>query len=74
MGISFREWLDILERFRMSGGKLLIPEFPGARELIKYCKEEGHRIVLVTSRPFDIYSSIYRDTLEWLSLIHISSS
>lgn len=66
MNVSFREWLDILERFRMSGGKLTIPEFPGAKLLLEFCKQEKYRIVLVTSRPFDIYSTIYKDTLEWL--------
>lgn len=66
MGISFREWLDILERFRMSGGKLLIPECPGASDFLKYLKDRGVKVVLVTSRPFDIYSNIYKDTVEWL--------
>lgn len=70
MGISYREWLDILERFRHSGGKLTIPEFPGAKNLMDFLEEKKYRAVLVTSRPFDIYSNIYKDTLEWLKEKH----
>ena len=66
MGISFREWLGVLEMFRMSGGKQSIPVVSGAQQALHMWKQTGHEIVLLTSRPIDIYSNIYRDTVEWL--------
>lgn len=66
MGVPYREWLDILEKFNLTGGHLLIPEFPGAKMLLNYCKALEYRVVFVTSRPFDIYSNLYKDTIEWL--------
>lgn len=66
MKVSYKEWLDCLEMFRMSGGKQSIPLMKGAKELIQMCLSKNLEIVLVTSRPMDLYSNIYRDTVEWL--------
>lgn len=66
LGISYREFLEALEMFRMSGGKQAIPLFDGAQDLLDYCHKKGYEIVLLTSRPIDIISNIYRDTIEWL--------
>lgn len=66
MEISYREWLGVLEMFRMSGGKRSIPVFEGALELVNKCILLQYKIILLTSRPIDIYSNIYRDTVEWL--------
>lgn len=66
MGVPYKEWLSALEMFRMSGGKQSLPLFEGAKDLIYWCMEHKYEIVLLTSRPIDIYSNIYRDTIEWL--------
>jgi len=66
MNMSFVAWLEVLEQFRMSGGKIDLPLFEGARELIYTCRNYGMEVVLLTSRPVDIYHTIYRDTLLWL--------
>lgn len=66
MDVPYRQWLDTLEMFRMSGGKQSIPLHEGAVELLNRLKEDGREIILLTSRPIDIYSNIYRDTVEWL--------
>lgn len=66
MEVSYREWLGVLEMFRLSGGKQSLPVFPGAKTLLDWCKKSDFEIVLLTSRPIDIYSNIYRDTVEWL--------
>lgn len=66
MGVTYRQWLDTLEMFRMSGGKQALPVFEGAIELLMALRADGREIVLLTSRPIDIYSNIYRDTVEWL--------
>lgn len=71
MKVPFRKWLDVLEMFRMSGGKQSIPVYEGAHELLHYCRQAGYEIVLLTSRPIDIYSNIYRDTVEWLRNNHL---
>lgn len=66
MEMSYREWLDVLEMFRMSGGKQSIPVYEGAAKLLNLARKMHLEIVLLTSRPIDIYSNIYRDTIEWL--------
>lgn len=66
MNVPYRVWLDILEKFRMSGGKMLIPTFPGAGEFFEFLQQRDLDVILLTSRPIDIYSNIYRDTVEWL--------
>lgn len=71
MNCSFREWLECLEHFRMSRGKVDIPIFLDAYELVSTLKEKGYFIVLLTSRPIDVYSNIYIDTVEWLRRNHI---
>lgn len=66
MGVPYRQWLDVLEMFRMAGGKQAIPVVEGAVELLRSLKTGGVEVVLLTSRPIDLYSNIYRDTMEWL--------
>ncbi len=66
MGVTYRDWLEILEHFRLTGGKQTIPLFPHAKAMLDYFRFRKWRIVLLTSRPIDIYSTIYRDTVEWL--------
>jgi phosphoglycolate phosphatase-like HAD superfamily hydrolase len=60
MGVPYREWLGVLEMFRMSGGKQTLPLFEGVNDLVFWCMENQLKIVLLTSRPIDIYSNIYR--------------
>lgn len=66
MGVPFRTWLELLEMFRMSGGKQAIPLFDGASDMVMEIRKRGMGVVLLTSRPIDLYSNIYRDTIEWL--------
>ena len=57
MEMSYYEWLKVLEMFRMSGGKRSIPLFEGAQKLNQICTYLGE-VILLTSRPIDIYSNI----------------
>ncbi len=66
MGVTYQEWLDVLEKFRMSGGKQFLPVNEGAGLLLNLFKQKELFIVLLTSRPIDIYHTIYRDTIVWL--------
>lgn len=66
MDLTYKDWLKTLEMFRMSGGKQSIPVYEGAKELLDLCHANDLEVVLLTSRPIDIYSNIYRDTVEWL--------
>lgn len=68
LGIPYREWLSVLEMFRCSGGKQTLPLFEGAKDLVFWAMEHKYDIVLLTSRPIDIHSNIYRDTVEWLRI------
>lgn len=38
----------------------------GAKEFLKSLRDKGYYIVLLTSRPFDTYKSLYLDTYTWL--------
>lgn len=66
MNMSYRQWLELLETFRMSRGKVDIPMFDGANTLTHFFRDQGKYVTLLTSRPIDVYSNIYGDTIEWL--------
>lgn len=55
------------EYFRESGEKLNIPIKKGAKELCDYLKNEGYKIVIISARPYEKYSRIFPDTLQWLN-------
>lgn len=38
----------------------------GSCEFLKYLKNKGYYIIVLTSRPFDRYSNLYLDTFTWL--------
>lgn len=57
---------DFKKYFRESGEKLHIPVKEGAKELCDYLKEKGYKIVLISARPYETYSRIFPDTMEWL--------
>ncbi len=66
LGVSEDVWQELKHRFRTSRGKLSLPVYDGAKELLSACRAKGLKIVLLTSRPIDKYPNIYTDTLEWL--------
>lgn len=66
MGVSSEEWQEVKHQFRISGGKLYLPLYPGAQELLDFLSMTGLKVALLTSRPIDLYPNIYTDTLEWL--------
>ncbi len=64
--LSTIEYEDFKHYFRESGEKTNIPVKIGAKELCQFLKESGYKIVIISARPYKIYSRIYSDTLEWL--------
>jgi NTP pyrophosphatase (non-canonical NTP hydrolase) len=61
-------WQEMKHDFRTSRGKVGLPLYPYAREMLTTLKAQGMKIILCTSRPIDAYPNIYLDTLEWLRL------
>jgi 5'(3')-deoxyribonucleotidase len=58
---SFKEW------YRESGEKINIPAKKGAKELCKFLKEKGYKIVIISARPYQKHNRIFSDTLQWLN-------
>lgn len=66
LGVPKSTWEDIKHAFRISGGKRNLPVYPYSNEMLEYLRNLGYKLVILTSRPIDAYSTIYMDTLEWL--------
>ena len=67
LGLSVEIGMYLKDRYRETGQKRFIPVLPGAREFLQRLQAEGYTIVLITARPYEQYSRIYADTLEWLA-------
>lgn len=67
LGIPPEVGLPIKNKYRETGQKRFIPVLPGAKEFLQRLREAGFTIVLITARPYEQYSRIYADTLEWLA-------
>lgn len=61
-----RVYSDIKEKYRTSGHKGKIPVNPIASEFTKLLKKTGYKIIIATSRPFDLYPGLETLTLNWL--------
>lgn len=67
LGISQDLWQKLKHLFRIDGIKRHLPVFPDARLFLERMRMDGHRIVLLTSRPIDRYPNIFTDTIFWLN-------
>ena len=65
--IPILEYEKFKHYFRESGEKINIPVKKYAKELCLYLRKIGYKIIIISSRPYKIYSRIYSDTLEWLN-------
>lgn len=66
LGITSAQWQVLKHEFRVRGGKRRLVVLPGARPFLGWCRERGWTILLVTSRPVDLYPNIFTDTMTWL--------
>ncbi len=71
LGVDEQRWQEIKHDFRVSRGKVGLPCYPDSSRLLTRVKADGHKVVLLTSRPIEEYPNVYTDTLEWLHLHHI---
>lgn len=62
---------DMKDKYRQSGIKSKMPTNDGASTVTNYLKVLGFKIVIITSRPYEKYSRIYPDTLEFLKYNNI---
>lgn len=53
-------------RYRSEGKSRNEEVIEGAKEFLMSLKSHGYYVVLLTSRPFDTYKSLYLDTYVWL--------
>ena len=56
----------IKENYRMSDYKYQVPIKPDAKYLISRLKERGDKIIIATTRPFENYSFMRKNTKKWL--------
>jgi NTP pyrophosphatase (non-canonical NTP hydrolase) len=55
------------ERFYVNGGFREMEPVEGASQSMRYLKDLGYTLIVVTARPQWQYKRLYSDTLEWLS-------
>lgn len=61
--VLIKEYKD---RYRKQGKSRLEVPYEGTQEFLNSLKNQGYYIVLLTSRPFSQYKSLYLDTYIWL--------
>jgi len=67
VGFPHLEWQKVKHDFRTRGGKQTLPVFPDAKPFLEWCRAQGWTIILITSRPVDLYPNIFTDTITWLT-------
>lgn len=56
------------ELYRLSGIKAVMPPIDGAKELMSLWQEQGKSVVVVSSRPVDLYPEVYTYTRSFFDL------
>ena len=64
--ISVEMMKEYKHRYRINGLSRKEKVISGAREFLSKLSDRGYYVVLLTSRPFDRYHSLYLDTYMWL--------
>lgn len=61
----------IKDKYRTSGYKSKLPINPLAPDFTKLLKHKGYNIIIITSRPFDLYPNLKKLTFDWLKANNI---
>lgn len=61
----------IKEQYRLSGIKASTPPLEGSNQLIKYFQSNGYIVILLSSRPVNLYPEVYRFTVKFLDRYNI---
>ena len=56
---NLRKWLKFYSKYQ-------VPIKPDAKYLISRLKERGDKIIIATTRPFEKYSLMRKNTKKWL--------
>jgi phosphoglycolate phosphatase-like HAD superfamily hydrolase len=64
--LGLKKYEELKSEYRQSGWKAKMPANPYASELTQALKELGYTIIILTARPYQKYSRIYPDTLQFL--------
>lgn len=67
-----KEVSEIKEMYRLSGLKASEPPLPGAGPLIKYLQDNECIVILLSSRPVNLYPEIYMQTVSFLKRYDIN--
>ena len=66
LGMSESQFERMKHQFRSSGWKANLPPMPGAAQFVQWCRQMGWQVIVITSRPIDVYPNLYTDTVLWL--------
>lgn len=65
--VTHEEWRKLKHHFRIQGEKKIMPVYPDAPRFLRWCRTQGYKIILVTSRPINEYPNLFTDTMTWLT-------
>lgn len=64
--LSYSEYKKLKEEYRTSGVKENLCVKKEAKEVINKLRDEGFKIIIISARPVIKYSSLYKQTTNWL--------
>jgi hypothetical protein len=67
IGITKAEYREAKLAYRQGGGKRLMPDYPGAKQISVGCHLAGSEVWLATTRPYMRHDSTDPDTRFWLA-------
>lgn len=70
-GYSLTEWTAIKHEFNTTGGFRTLPMMAGAKVFVEWCRDQHLNVVILTSRPIDVYPNILTDTVFWFKKFDI---
>lgn len=65
--LSYSKYKRLKEEYRVSGVKENLCVKKGAKEVINKLRSEGFKIIIISARPVIKYSSLYKQTTNWLA-------
>lgn len=65
--LSYRQYKALKEKYRISGVKENLDIRFRAKEAIDGLRELGYKIIIISARPVTKYSTLYKQTVNWLT-------
>lgn len=64
--LTYNQYKKIKKKYRTCGVKTSLPAKKNAKKLIDTLRNNGYKIIILTSRPYREHREIWRDTMAWL--------